>query len=66
MLVDDLPKLIAASCVLHNICESCDESFDEDWMQDVNDHHSVSSPSVSSVVESGKNIREALMTYFSE
>ncbi len=66
VLVDDLPKLVAACCVLHNICGSRDENFDEDWMQDVNDHHSVSSHSTSSVVESGKNIREALMTYFSE
>ena len=33
VLVDDLPKLVAACCVLHNICEIRDESFDEDWMQ---------------------------------
>ena len=58
MLVDDFLKLVAACCVLHNICESRDENFDEDWMQDVNDHPI----STSSVVGSGKNIREALMT----
>ena len=66
MLVDDLSKLVAAYCVLHNICEIRDESFDEEWMQGVNDDHSISTPCTNSVVESGKNTREALMTYFSE
>ena len=66
MLIDDLPKLVAVCCVLHNICETHGDNFDEDWMQDVTDHHSVSSGSTSSVCNSGKDIREALMTYFSE
>ena len=66
MLVDDLPKLVAACCVLHNICEGRDESSDEDWMQDVDDHHSISTPSTTTVAENGKNTREALITYFSE
>ena len=66
MLVD-LPKLVAASCVLHNICEIHDERFDEDWMQGVDDDYSISTPGTNSVMESGKNTRElALMTYFSE
>ena len=38
----------------------------EDWMQDVTDHRSVSGGSTSSVCNSGKDIRKALMTYFSE
>ena len=33
VLVDDLPKLVAACCVLHNVCETRGDSFDEDWMQ---------------------------------
>ena len=64
--VDDLPKLVAACCVLHNVCETRGDSFDEDWMQDITDHHSVSGSSNSSVCNSGKDTREALMTYFSE
>ena len=44
MLVDDLPKLVAACCVLHNVCEIRDESFDEEWMQGVDDDHSISTP----------------------
>ena len=37
VLISDLPELVAACCVLHNICETHCESFDENWMQDVND-----------------------------
>ena len=66
MLIDDLPKLVAACCVLHNICETRGDSFNEEWMQDVTDHHSASGGSTSSVSNSGKDIRKALMTYFSE
>ena len=62
----DFLKLVAAYCVLHNVCETRGDSFDKDWMQDVADHHSVSGGSTSSVCNSGKDIREALMTYFSE
>ena len=65
MLVDDPPQLVAACCVLH-ICETRGDSFDEDWMQDITDNHSVTGGSSSSVCNSGKDIREALMTYFSE
>ena len=66
VLIDDLPKLVAACFVLHNICVTLGDSFDEDWMQDVTDHHSVSGSSTSSVCNSGKDTRKALMTYFSE
>ena len=61
MVIDDLPEFVAACC-LHNVCKSHGDSFDEDWMQDVTDHHSVSGGSTSSVCNSGKDIREALMT----
>ena len=30
----DLPCLVAACCVLHNICESHHEAFNDDWIQD--------------------------------
>ena len=68
VLVHDLPELVAASCVLHNICEIHGESFD-DWMQDVTDHSSVNSHSTSSASSdnvSGKRIREALMSHFNQ
>ena len=68
VLISDLPKLVAACCVLHNVCEIHGESFDEDWMQDVTNHDSANSRSTCSVSadSSGKTIREALMSHFSQ
>ena len=66
--VDFLPTYVAACCVLHNICEQYNDSFDEDWL--VVDHETVSSEqtSVSSPVttstSSGTRIRETLCNYF--
>ena len=31
--VRDVPELVSACCVLHNICEVHGESFDEGWME---------------------------------
>ena len=41
--VHDLPKLVAACCVLHNICEVHGESFCEEWLDDVANDTSASS-----------------------
>ena len=32
MIVSFLPTLITACCVLHNLCEVCGDSFNEDWL----------------------------------
>ena len=64
--VCDVPKLVAACCVLHNICEIHGESFDEEWMQGVEDSVPANNISTVEVVESGKDIRQALTLYFNE
>ena len=38
--IHDLPKLVAACCVLHNICEIHGENFNEEWLDGVTDHTS--------------------------
>ena len=35
--VDYIPNIIAACCVLHNICEVHEEAFANTWMDDVPD-----------------------------
>ena len=67
VLVCDLPKLVAACCVLHNMCEIHGETFDEDWMN-VTDHTSVNTASTASASldSSGRDVRQALMTYFNQ
>ena len=43
--VDFLPTYVTACCVLHNICEQYNDSFDEDWL--VMDHETVTSEQTS-------------------
>ncbi|XP_064384383.1 uncharacterized protein LOC135333340 [Halichondria panicea] len=68
VLIRDVPCLIAACCVLHNICEDCHETFHDDWIQDETDStlNSPSLPSSSTVANSGKDVQKALMIYFSQ
>ena len=59
MLIRDLPKLVAACCVLHNVCEIHGETFDEEWMSDIADHDSVNTVSTAStsLESSGRDVR---------
>ena len=65
--VCDVPELVAACCVLHNVCEIHGEHFDEDWMEGVQDDSiTVNSTPTTTHADSGQNTRQALMTYFHE
>ena len=68
VLIHDVPKLVAACCVLHNVCEIHGETFDEDWMSDITDNNSVNTASTASTLlkSSGRDVRQALMAYFSQ
>ena len=64
--VHDLPTLVAACCVLHNICEIHGETFNEEWFEGVADHTLAQhSTALASVENSGQDIRQALVRYFS-
>ena len=65
--VSDVPELVAACCVLHNVCEIHGEHFDEEWMEGVQDDSiTVNSTPTTTQAGSGQNTRQALMTYFHE
>ena len=59
VLICDVPKLVAACCVLRNVCEIHRETFDEDWISDITENNSTS-------LDSGRDVRQALMAYFSQ
>ena len=68
MLIENVPNLVAACCVLHNICEIHGEAFDNDWLEEAlaaqqqqpniatHDEDTLSAPDI---------IRETLVQYFS-
>ena len=63
-----LPTYVTACCVLHNICELYNDSFEEDWLITDGEAVSLEQSSVLSVptpnTTSGALIRDALCTYF--
>ena len=66
MLVKNVPNVIAAACVLHNMCEIHGETFDESWANSTSDDLSQPDPRVHSSTHSGStSIREALVQHFS-
>ena len=66
MLVENVPTIIAAACVLHNICEVHNEMFDDSWL--INDD-TLSQPEVGNQHSCGrqrpKQTQDALVRYFS-
>lgn len=67
--VASVPQVIAACCVLHNICETHGDSFDDEWMGDVETSDTNSSSTTATTTTTGDmavRIRNAYMTYFSQ
>lgn len=67
MHVDHIPNVIAAACILHNLCEIHGEHFNDAWLQDINDSNYSQPPTVA--VRDGhsnqpKRVRDALVHYF--
>ena len=66
--VDNIPNIITACCVLHNMCEVLGESFVDSWMEDVpNDslHSHFCDDNEDSTVSDAKMIQNALVKHFS-
>ena len=67
MHIDNVPHTIVACCVLHNMCEIHHDSFNQEWLQEVDldqpEHHtSAEFPSG----HGGNQIREILTEYFDQ
>ena len=70
MIVRNVPNVIAAACVLHNMCEIHGDTFDESWATTESDDPSQppdrepgDGPS-STITAAGYSIREALIHHF--
>ena len=63
--VGDVPELVTACCILHNICEVHGEDFNDDWLEGVESQVSssgIAGPSQSQ--DSAVGIRDALKSHF--
>ena len=64
MSVENVPCVVAACCVLHNICEVHGDAFDDDWTEtDDNTNQTAATSSTTSTAD-GLRVREALIEYF--
>jgi len=64
MVFRKVPNVIAAACVLHNMCEIHGDTFDESWITTENDNPETESMDVPSTTTSSTTIREALIYHF--
>ena len=64
MHIENVPNVVGAYCVLHNICEIHNDTFNEEWLQDMNEDGADTIAASSSSVGSSNDIRDALIEYF--
>ena len=64
MHIENVPNVVGACCVLHNICEIHNDTFNEEWLQDMNEDGADTIAASSSNVSSSNDIRDALIEYF--
>ena len=68
MHVDNVPHIIVACCILHNMCEIHHDSFNEEWLEGLNnlDQPEQRPSTESSAGLGGDQIRAILMDYFNQ
>lgn len=67
MHIDNVPHIIVACCVLHNMCEIHHDNFNEEWLAEVNlDQPEQYSSTESPTGLGGDQVRNVLMEYFSQ
>ena len=63
--VAEVPELVGACCILHNICQLHGEGFDTQWLED-NEYESPNDPAPSVSRSGGDRVRTALTEYFKD
>ena len=66
MITRNIPNIIAATCVLHNMCEIHGDSCDEKWADDVTTSvlPQPDRPAHNVAASGSASIRDALVYYF--
>ena len=66
MLVEHIPTVVAVACILHNVCETHSEHFNEAWLQDIAADQENQPSAITNrdgPGEQPKRVREALVEY---
>ena len=69
MQVENIPIVVVAACVLHNVCKVHNETFDDSWLASTNDDalpqpQATNHDSGSVASARPKEIQEALVNFF--
>ena len=68
MFMSNVPNLVAACCVLHNVCEIHSDVFNDEWLEDIETEDSTEegqqTTAATTSSEDGNEIRDALIHYF--
>ena len=44
MVVENVPTVVGACCILHNICQIHGDTFNEEWLQDIPNTGTITRP----------------------
>ena len=63
MHINNVPNVVLACCILHNICEIHGDEFNEEWLEDL-DLVQLDDTDVSTTTHDGGTVRDLLANYF--
>ena len=63
MYVNNVPNVVLACCILHNVCEIHGDEFNEEWLEDL-DLVQPDDTHVSTTTQDGGIVRDLLVNYF--
>ncbi len=64
--VSVMQNVVAACCVLHNVCEVHGDSFSEEWLEGIDNSQTDAADVGVSQTKSGESSRRAFMAYFQQ
>ena len=65
MNIENIPHVITAACILHNICKVHDEHFNDTWLQNLDgDYDQPETVARNTATGPPQNVRNALIEYF--
>ena len=64
MNIDNVPCVITAACILHNMCEVHGDTFNELWIEEINDLNQPIATNNNNINANARAIRDVLVDYY--